>query len=1123
MEEEPLSEGIKLENEEDSSSDGIKPQHEEDSSGKGLKQQCDEGLPGGGVKQQDEVGDTTKEDIKSTEKKDEKLSLKELKKKGRAERAARRNEENLSRQMQQMGLGVVKPPGSISGTGIIYDEKMLNHSCVYGSEPGISENPERISGCYDKLQQYGLFEECQHIPARQATDTELEMLHCPKYIELMKKTVDMSVDELKTLAETYDSVCLNPNTFETAIIAAGGTLSLIEAIVEKKVRNGIGIVRPPGHHAQYNIACGYGYFNNISLAAHHARHNLNIDRVLIIDWDTHHGQGTQYFFEEDPSVLYFSIHRYENATFWPSLTDSNYDQIGKGKGKGFNVNIPWNKINMGDSEYIAVFQHILLPIAYQFDPQLVLVSAGYDAGIGDPKGENSVTPVGFAHLTSMLMPLAEGKLALILEGGYNSATLTESVAMCTSVLLGRPCPALQTNKPRQSAIQTIVDVIRELQPYWQCLQYQGNPEFKESVSEEDTEGENTGEDKLTINTCRVLADMKVHTQPHRTALVYDERMRKHRNQFNKSHPERPDRITRIFEQHKDWHLVERCLRVEARMATDDEILQLHSEKVLEMMKAAQEMEEEELFRFSMNFNSIFFHQSAYESASLAVGSVLNVVQKVASGEVRNGACIVRPPGHHAEANVPCGFCFFNTVALAAKYAQNNCGLQRILIVDWDVHHGNGIQHMFEDDDSVLYISLHRYDHGTFYPGSPDANYDRVGKGKGKGYNVNISWNGDKMGDAEYITAFLKIVMPIAREFSPELVLVSSGFDAAKGDPLGGYRITPEGYAHLTHMLSSLAEGKVVIVLEGGYNLNSISLSMAMCTRTLLGDTCPRLETLLPCDAAWKTICNVVRVQSQYWKSLQFPVAEKVKVVSPEEGGVRKEITVGDTDTFVDDKPEGVTAKQTIQHRVCEDGDNLNTANVDTLTEGVKSLTVEESTVHSADTVKQSDEQKTDVGPGIDETATSATAQSTDSKIKTTLCSEPTEEENPDEMQAAALSTDFGDEATYFTVIPLPWCPHLKSVQDVPSDGIDTSASCVQCHDVRENWVCLTCYKVFCGRFIHEHMVEHSTTSDHPLTLSYSDISVWCYLCDSYIHNEILAPAKTAAYRHKFGEDPPCVV
>ncbi|KAK7075367.1 Histone deacetylase 6 [Halocaridina rubra] len=199
-------------------------------------------------------------------------------------------------------------------------------------------------------------------------------------------------------------------------------------------------------------------------------------------------------------------------------------------------------------------------------------------------------------------------------------------------------------------------------------------------------------------------------------------------------------------------------------------------------------------------------------------------------------------------------------------------LHRILILDWDVHHGNGIQHIFESDPRVLYISIHRYDYGSFFPSSEDANYDRVGTGKGQGFNVNIPWNKSGMGDAEYMSAMLQVVLPIAYQYNPELVLVSAGFDAARGDPLGGCRVTPECFGHMTHLLTTLARSRVILALEGGYNLNVISYCMALCAKALLGDPLPALKNaMVPNKQAVQTISSVIQTHSAYWSCLCFQV------------------------------------------------------------------------------------------------------------------------------------------------------------------------------------------------------------------------------------------------------------
>lgn len=173
------------------------------------------------------------------------------------------------------------------------------------------------------------------------------------------------------------------------------------------------------------------------------------------------------------------------------------------------------------------------------------------------------------------------------------------------------------------------------------------------------------------------------------------------------------------------------------------------------------------------------------------------------------------PGHHAEYQQAMGFCFFNSVAIAARVLISRHQLARILIVDWDVHHGNGIQKMFYEDKRVMYISLHRHDRGNFFPGTGGPH--EVGSAAGEGYNWNIAWSGEAMGDAEYIAAFRALVMPVARDFAPSLVLVASGFDAARGHTFnfGGYDLSPACFAYMTRQLMTLAGGRLVLCLEGG--------------------------------------------------------------------------------------------------------------------------------------------------------------------------------------------------------------------------------------------------------------------------------------------------------------------
>lgn len=311
--------------------------------------------------------------------------------------------------------------------------------------------------------------------------------------------------------------------------------------------------------------------------------------------------------------------------------------------------------------------------------------------------------------------------------------------------------------------------------------------------------------------------------------------------------------------------------ISSRIATEEELALVHTEAHISLMKEI--VNRNNLYTAGESYNSIYFHPKTFESATYAAGSVLQVVDEVLNGRSRSGLCVVRPPGHHSETDEPHGFCIFNNVSVAAQYAVKNHGLKRVLIVDWDIHHGNGTQHIFEKDPQVLYISIHRYDHGNFFPRNKDADYDEVGSGAGRGFNVNIPWNKKGMGDMEYMIAMQNIILPIAYDFDPELVLVSAGFDAAIGDQLGGCKVSPEAYGYFTHWLSSLANGRVILVLEGGYNVNSISHAMTMCAKSLLGDPLPMLH--IPSrfnginSSALESLQNVLQVQQEHWKCLKF--------------------------------------------------------------------------------------------------------------------------------------------------------------------------------------------------------------------------------------------------------------
>lgn len=215
------------------------------------------------------------------------------------------------------------------------------------------------------------------------------------------------------------------------------------------------------------------------------------------------------------------------------------------------------------------------------------------------------------------------------------------------------------------------------------------------------------------------------------------------------------------------------------------------------------------------FKSIYFTNDSVRSAKKAASSLCKLVSDVVTDKLDNGFAVIRPPGHHAEPGLAGGYCVINNVAVAAAYAREKLGVNRILIVDWDVHHGNGTQRCFIDDPNVMYFSVHRYHGGNFFPFLQQGGPTSVGTGAGKGFNMNIGWNDKKMGDDEYLVVWEKILMPVAQKFKPDLVLVSAGFDAAAGD-MGECDVTPECFGRLTRRLKGLAGGKIVCALEGGY-------------------------------------------------------------------------------------------------------------------------------------------------------------------------------------------------------------------------------------------------------------------------------------------------------------------
>lgn len=347
-----------------------------------------------------------------------------------------------------------------------------------------------------------------------------------------------------------------------------------------------------------------------------------------------------------------------------------------------------------------------------------------------------------------------------------------------------------------------------------------------------------------------------------TAIGFDERMLLHSEVEMKSrpHPERPDRLRAIAASLATAGIFPgRCHPISAREITREELKMVHS---LEQIEAVD---------LSSQIHSSYFTPDTYanehsaRAARLAAGLCADLASAILSGRAKNGFALVRPPGHHAGVSQAMGFCLHNNAAVAALAALA-AGAKKVLIVDWDVHHGNGTQEIFERNKSVLYISLHRHEGGRFYPGTGAAN--EVGIDGAEGYCVNVPWNRGGVGDNDYVFAFQNVVLPIASEFAPDFTIISAGFDAARGDPLGCCDVTPAGYAQMTHMLNAISGGKLLVILEGGYNLRSISSSATSVIKVLLGENpgCELGETA-PSKSGLVTVLEVLKIQMNFWPSL----------------------------------------------------------------------------------------------------------------------------------------------------------------------------------------------------------------------------------------------------------------
>ena len=308
-----------------------------------------------------------------------------------------------------------------------------------------------------------------------------------------------------------------------------------------------------------------------------------------------------------------------------------------------------------------------------------------------------------------------------------------------------------------------------------------------------------------------------------TAYIYDPLFLSHNT--GSRHPECSNRLVSAHGllSDQDWY---DCLhQYQSKVADLDAVGLVHDADYIARVEQACATGERR-----MDSPDVSISDASYNVALTAVGSVLEIADLVISGEVDNGFAMVRPPGHHAEVSEAMGFCLFNSIAITARHLQRHHGLERILILDWDVHHGNGTQHIFEQDPSVFYISLHQFPH---YPGTGALSEAGIGKGEGATLNCPMS---PGLGNDQYREAFKEIIMPKAKAFSPDAVLISAGFDAHRADPLGEINLDQHSYTWMTQLMMELADqccnSRLISVLEGGYDLTALAESVTEHVRVL---------------------------------------------------------------------------------------------------------------------------------------------------------------------------------------------------------------------------------------------------------------------------------------------------
>ena len=347
-------------------------------------------------------------------------------------------------------------------TGIVRDERYLRHDAGFGHP----ESPQRLAATYAMLEAPDMAGKFVDVAPRYAEHDEIGLIHTPSYIELVASTSGKSCAYLDPDTQTA------PESYDVAKLAIGGLCNAIDRVVSGDVDNAFALVRPPGHHAGAGNAAGFCIFNNIAIGAMHAISKYKMAKILIVDWDLHHGNGTQAEFYEDRRVLFFSTHQYPH---YPG--SGGISEIGRGKGMGYTVNVPLTP-GTDDAQFVKIFRKILNPVSMKFKPDLVLVSAGFDPYFKDPLGGLKVTPGGFACLARMVMNIADqccgGKMVLTLEGGYHVTGLADSIKAVLNEMRDDTHVSEDTLTHMENDADSRIDALLEqvmdqIDPFWQVF------------------------------------------------------------------------------------------------------------------------------------------------------------------------------------------------------------------------------------------------------------------------------------------------------------------------------------------------------------------------------------------------------------------------------------------------------------------------------------------------------------------------------------------------------------------------------------------------------------------------------------------------------------------------------